>query len=345
MVKLALKPVHRSLVAGLVALGLVLPAMAQPPAPVNANDTLVDDLVVTAVRPGPAYWRAQRKDSPDSVVWIMGATTALPKGVTWNQAETKRHLKGANQLILGPDQQVGNVFSLIWIFLTQREKFMAEAPLDKTLPPDLYARYEKASVGNRMRRGDDASTRNVKPILAALGVAFGFQRGLDMEQREPERTVRRMAIFQVKSKRAGETVALDFVKLLQTMPRAVELACMDDALSQIEAGRERQIEAARGWARGDLRVAVSAQRGWERCITQDKEIAAINERNIQAAVDAIAGALDKPGKAVALVELRPLLAQNGVIVRLRARGIEITPPDVPGIEEAEEGRPASSPPQ
>jgi hypothetical protein len=153
-----------------------------------------------------------------------------------------------------------------------------------------------------------------------------------MQQKEPERTVAREALFRVHSERAGESVLLDFVKLLQTMPRNVELACMDDALRQAEAGPERVMEAARGWARGDLRVAVSAERGWEHCIAQDKEIAAINERNIQAATDKIALALAKPGKSVALVDLRPLLAQNGVIVRLKARGFEITAPNAPGIE-------------
>ena len=108
---------------------------------------------------------------------------------------------------------------------------------------------------------------------------------------------------------------------------------MDDALRQAEGGPDRVLEAAKGWARGDLRVAVSAERGWEHCIAQDKEIAAINDRNIQAAVDHIVKALETPGKAVAIVDLRPLLTQNGVIVRLRARGIEVTPPDVPGLED------------
>jgi uncharacterized protein YbaP (TraB family) len=320
----------RRSIAILAALGLAGAALAQdaPPstAASNANDTLVADLVVKTKGLGPAFWKVTKGDS---TVWLMGAPEALPKGVTWNQDEMKRHLKGANLLILGPDQETGNVLSLVWIFLTQRDKFKAEGPLDKTLPPDLLARYDAVTH----RTGENtAAYRDIKPILAALSVSFRFQRRLNMQQKEPERTVAREALFHVHSERAGETVLLDFVKLLQTMPREVELTCMDDALRQAEAGPERAMEAARGWARGDLRVAVSAERGWEHCIAHDKAIAAINERNIQAATDRIAQALDRPGKAVVLVDLRPLLAQNGVIVRLKARGFEITPPNAPGIE-------------
>jgi uncharacterized protein YbaP (TraB family) len=293
----------------------------------DPNDTLVSSLVVKSAGLGPAFWKVTKGDS---TVWLMGAPQALPKGLTWNQDEMKRHLRGANLLILGPDRQSGNVFSLIWIFLTQRDKFKAEAPLDKTLPPDMLARFDAVTH----RTGDNTTGyRDVRPILAALSVSFRFQRRLNMQPKEPERTVAREALFRVHSARAGEEVLLDYVKLLQTMPREAELVCMDDALRQAEAGPERAMEAARGWARGDLRVAVSAERGWDHCIAQDKETAAINDRNIQAATDMIARALDKPGKAVALVDLRLLLAQNGVIVRLKAKGLEITPPNAPGIED------------
>ncbi len=47
-----------------------------------------------------------------------------------------------------------------------------------------------------------------------------------------------------------------------------------------------------------------------------------DERTKADTAAAIAGALKTPGHAIVLVPLRPLLAQNGVLERLRAQGFE-----------------------
>lgn len=296
-------------------------------APVDIEDSLVSELIVKAARPGPAFWQVS---DADSTVWVMGVPNALPKDVAWNHDELKRRLTKANVLIVGTSQWRGNIFSLFWMLLTGRDKFRAEAALSQTLPPDMYTRFQSAWRGQSGRAPD---VGEMKPVLAALGLSARFQRELDMQRGEPEKTIRREALFRVPVQTVGDYNVVDFLKLLQAMPRETELACMEDALRQVEAGADRAREAARGWARGDLRVAISAERGWERCIASDPQIATLTEQNIAAATDAIRKALDKPGHAVALIELRPLLAQNGVLVRLKAEpGLQIAAPDAPGVE-------------
>ena len=109
---------------------------------------------------------------------------------------------------------------------------------------------------------------------------------------------------------------------------------MEDALRQIEAGKARQLESARGWTTGDLRVAISAERGFEHCIDDDPRIKAEVNRNITEVTGAVAEALKKPGKSVAVVDLRPLLSKGGILVRLQAMpGVVLTPPDAPGLED------------
>jgi uncharacterized protein YbaP (TraB family) len=314
--------------AAWLSAGLTGPAAAQDQA-VDAEDALVEELIVSARRPGPAMWKVA--DS-DTVVWVMGVPNALPKGLEWNRQDLKARLAKANVLIAGTGRWKANVFSLLWMVLTGRDKFAAEGPLSQTLPPDLYARYQKA----RGRSDLDQRYPTIKPAMAAMAVSMNFQQALGLQSREPERSIRKEAFLRVRVQEVGESDAVDFLRIFRDMPRDTELACMEDALRQVEAGRDRMLEAARGWARGDLRVAVSAERGWERCIAKDPQIARIVEANMSAVTAAIGKALEKPGHAVAIVELRPLLAQNGVLVRLKAlEGVTVTAPDAPGLEEDE----------
>ncbi len=311
--------------APILAFDLSASALAQDP-PVDAEDTLVEELMVKAKRPGPAMWKVS---DADSVVWVMGVPDALPKGLDWDHTELKAKLTKANVVIAGTRLRV-NIFSLLNMFLFQRDKFSGDKPFVEAVPPDMLARYK--AVAGRSDLIERAP--NIKPVMGAIAVAGNFSRQLDMQAREPERSIRRDALFRVRVQEAGETNLVDFLKIFQAMPRETELACLEDALRQAEAGPERMREAARGWARGDLRVAVSAERGWERCIAKDPQIARMVEENLTAVTGAITKALEKPGHAVAIVELRPLLAQNGVLVRLKATSrVTITAPDAPGLED------------
>lgn len=78
-------------VAALIACGAAAPGPADDP-----EATIVEELVVQAVAPGPAWWRV--KDG-DSIVYILGAPESpMPPGVTWDRSVVERRLTGANAL-------------------------------------------------------------------------------------------------------------------------------------------------------------------------------------------------------------------------------------------------------
>jgi hypothetical protein len=52
----------------------------------------------------------------------------------------------------------------------------------------------------------------------------------------------------------------------------------------------------------------------------------IDGRNIAEYVSAIDAALDRPGKAIVVIQMGPLLRKNGVLERLQARGIAMEHP-------------------
>ena len=84
-------------------LALSAPASAQvalTPAPevlADPDATLVEELVVTARLPGPAWWRVS---NGTSTVYVLGAPTVAPKRQQWDRLQFDRHLQGANAVIL-----------------------------------------------------------------------------------------------------------------------------------------------------------------------------------------------------------------------------------------------------
>ena len=81
--------------------------------------------------------------------------------------------------------------------------------------------------------------------------------------------------------------------------------------------------AARGWARGDVRTALTTPRGYEACFNSIPAGAEIAQRAMNDETHAIEKALETPGRVVAVVSLRTLLAQDGVLAKLRTDGYAI----------------------
>ena len=102
--------------------------------------------------------------------------------------------------------------------------------------------------------------------------------------------------------------------------------CFDEVLAQAEAGPGVTLAAARAWAEGDVRGALENERTYERCLAMTSGGRVYDERMKTDETEAIARALQTPGHAIALVPLRPLLAQGGVLDRLRGRGFTVKTP-------------------
>ena len=132
----------------------------------------------------------------------------------------------------------------------------------------------------------------------------------------PEReTVKRDAAPVLKEFKAGLT--LD-----------VQTACLSAAMDDIEAGLEPANAAAQGWARGDVGAALKAPRGIEKCFLAVSGGPEVWRQGIEDQAAAIAAELERPGKAVAMVRLRQLIAKGGVIEQLEATGLDVDGPAV-----------------
>ncbi|WP_332764912.1 TraB/GumN family protein [Phenylobacterium sp.] len=314
----------KAVAVGCLILALAVPASAQAPAvpdPLDPDAVLLEELVVTAIDKGPAWWRVS---DADTTVYVLGAPGVLPKGQAWDQAVLERRLNGAHTVILPFNSVSISLLSvpglaLQWVRLKGK-------PMEERLSGDIRRRFVAAREG----AGQPAKRYAYKnELLVGLILVGDYRDSVKLTAADPGKTVARMAKAR-KIKTESRSLSLGPVLGQATrMGSAAQRACLEDALDEIEAGSAGARRAGAAWADGDVRGALNQERGYERCLASVPGALNLDARFKAEQVAAIERALAKPGHAVAVVQLRPLLSQGGVLDRLQAKGFEVKTPGEP----------------
>ena len=196
--------------------------------------------------------------------------------------------------------------------------------MEDGLPPDLKARF----LADRARLTNDRRAYSGwTPLAAGLLMVSDFRKQGRLDGFQPGSAIEHLARDKgVKVVPAGAYKAVPLFRAAETGLAQAGPACLTDALDEIEAGPARETAAAEGWAHGDVAAALSAQRGYEKCLNALPEGADLASKAMTDTAAAITAALAKPGHSVAVVNLRTLLAQDGVLQRLKAQGYRISTP-------------------
>lgn len=305
-----------------VAAALALPARAQAPeaqVPPDPDAALVEELVVVGRLPGPAWWRVS---DADTTVYVLGVPSLAPKRMQWDRTIFEHRLEGANAVVL-PFTNIrakttgilGAGFNLL--------RLRSGGPFEKHLDAATRARF----VAVRERMGLEARhypTSN--PLAAGVQLASDYREGANLTTTDPAKLVELLA------RQKGVPVVektYDIGPLLGAIIRTspqIGRVCFEEVLAQAEAGPGVTLQAARAWAEGDVPGALENERTYERCLTMIPGGRALDERMKADTAAAVVRQLERPGHAIVLVPLRPLLAQGGVLDRLREQGLEVTTP-------------------
>ena len=297
-------------------------AGAQSPQLADPEATVVEAFVVVARDAGPAWWRVS---DDDTTVYILALPDGpLPADVKWDTRGLERRLRGSNALVGG-----GRSYKLglrnIGLLLSLRRTLRAKRSLEDDLPVSLRARF----VAAREAAGKDASHyAGWGPMVAGfmlVGDSRDGPRGRDAED-QVRKAARKLRIRERQGEKHDAAPVLREFKAGLTSD--IQTGCLEAALGDIEAGPGVAAEAARGWARGDVGAALKAPRGIEKCFLAVAGGETVWRQGVEDQAAAIAAELEKPGKAVAMVRLRPLIARGGVIARLEALGLEVEGPEV-----------------
>jgi uncharacterized protein YbaP (TraB family) len=293
--------------------------------PVDSQASLVEELIVNARLPGPAWWKVS---DGDTTVYVMGVPAFEPGAVDFDDSVLRRRLDGANVLIMGQEPEV-RLLSLLSLIPGRGKPFAMDKPMRETLPPDLRARLERQlkARGKPLSEHDD-----IKPALAGFIIANSRDGDVSITIGKLTKRIRELAkskdiAVQPRVKKLDDYDLIGMVKSLAEAPTPLQELCLDAGLKEAENGLASIRETADQWAQGQVREVVSAERGYQRCLASTPWIAHRFREGQDDAVGAITQALKRSGKAVAVIELRSLLTEGGVLDRLRAKGFKVTAPE------------------
>jgi hypothetical protein len=307
-------------------------AQAQTPAPAQTvelfpqdpGSAVVEELQVVARPPGPALWLVEKGGAK---LYVVGSAPPLPHQLKWDSPRLNRAMDQASLVLVPPEASVGPL-QVTKFFLTGgggvRQPFGKK--LENRLPPDLLARF----VSGRERAQRSAVPyKDWKPAVAGFILLSDFRQAAGLSEAKPVSTIERMAKAKgVKVKAMSQYRLGPILSSAGKLSDEANLACLSDALTELEYDGAHPTDIGTDWANGDLasvRARYSASAA-QRCVMRAPGGAGLLAQQIGQSADALNEALNRPGVTIAVVDLAFLLPANGVLDRLRASGATVTSP-------------------
>jgi TraB/PrgY/gumN family len=261
--------------------------------------------------------------------------STVPKEMRWSSAAVERAIGDSEEVLLPPGARAALTLNpVVLIRAWRRAREMSRNPdgkhLAEVLPPDLYGRY--AALRDRYARR--RSLEHLRPIIAAPRVyqaaveEMGLTSGRDVLS-AIERLARRAGAQTTDTQLLVDPdTLLDEAALV---PTEAELDCFTKVLDTIERGENRIGARARAWASGDMdtlrrfdypdiRKDCLAFPGWPEGLRET--LRAANDKWLEAAERA----LSVNRSTFGVLDLRDLLAPDGLLARLREQGHQVDGP-------------------
>ncbi len=314
-----MKPLVLALMAGLVLVAApVARTQTVPALPEDPGAAVVEELVVQAKEPGPAWWVV--KDG-DSTVYILGMKGRIPPKSAWDRRWLDRRLKGANSLILADRWSISVGVSSFGEATRLYRSLRSDIPLETRLQEPLRSQF----VAAREKLGQPAG-RYAKwtPFVASMRLmGDSVPRGWVDPRGDILKAARKAKVPLVA---APTRDVSDMVpKVVSNMDPALQTTCLSAAARSVELARRSAV--AEGWARGDVAAAISGPRDYEGCLLLLNGGPQIWRAIVDDQTRLIADGLKTPGHSVALVDISRLVAEEGILRKLEALGLEVTGPD------------------
>jgi uncharacterized protein YbaP (TraB family) len=315
----------------LLVLGVAwLPSAATQPD--GAEPVTIEEITVIGRYPGPPLWRVA---SGDRVLWIFGDLSPVPKGLDWDPRNAERVLDRADAVI-GAPRVSATTFNPLRLFrLFRAARRLARNPEGSTLadrmPAELYARYAALRTRYLPRQDDD---EDVRPALAALQL---YRAALDDIGLASDSDVGETIARKMRRSRAEESEVV-----LETEPETVlddlskvtpeaELACFASVMTSIETDLEGMRERANAWAVGDVDALQrfdypDSQGNCLAMLFSVSGLADLRDELYGKWLSEAEQALATYDTSFSVLPMRELVAANGLLAQLAARGYTVTAP-------------------
>ena len=298
----------RALRASLIMAAMLIiasPALSQSRRS-DPEGTVVADVVVVAPTEGPVWWKVTHGAT---VVWIIGlpdSSASVPHNLRWDKRAFERRIKGANAFLAAPDTVVR--FPRDW---------------SELLPIPLRARV--AVTAAVVRLNPDHYWPPVFGSVVNLRSDFRRKNRFTLDVQEQMADMARRAKTPVPAP-PRHPVFLEESDLKLADPEV--MACVLAMLDEVETDPGVFRTAADDWAHGRAMAHLKSPRGaLPVCLNRLQP--GYSVRQIEEQTQTIATALRTPGKTVAAAPIRQLVAEDGIIQRLKAQGFEVSDPALP----------------
>jgi TraB family protein len=318
------------LISVLAALVLVAPAAAQTD---GAKRPTIEEITVIGRYPGPPLWKVT---SGARTLWVFGELSPVPKGLDWDPRNAERVLDRAGVVIGSPrvSAMTLNPIRLFKLYRGARRlvRLPEEATLAGQMPPELYARY--TALRTRYLPKVDEEDEELRPALAVLEL---YRAALDDTGLTSDSGVGKTLARKMRRSRAAEAevvvetepeTVLDELKKIT--PEA-ELGCFESVLTTIETDLDGMKERANAWAVGD----VEALKRFDYPDSQGNCLDALfTVEGFADLRDELYGkwlyeaehALMTYDTSFSVLPMRELVADDGLLAQLAARGYTVTAP-------------------
>lgn len=308
---------------------------AAPPTPV------LETLVVTGIQPGPGLWQVRHGGN---TLWILGTLSPLPRRIEWEPRELDERVVGADRVLAPPRGSIDtglNFFGRLGLLpaALRARNLPDDQRLADVLPPELHARWQ---VQKARWIGEAPALERRRPLFAAFALMEEALEDLDLKRENLAwRRVERIA------RREGREIVRVQVEATLDDPRQAlrefgaggldDIGCLEATLARLENDTGVLVERANAWAVGDtatllerrfddeLRACALAVLATD--VARKRGLDRLPQQLVEAWLEAASQALNEVPETLAVVDLRLLVADDGLLAGLRARGYEVLPPD------------------
>ena len=302
----------------LPSLGL-LAALTTPLAAQDAAAPTENAIVVTAQRSGAPMWTI---DTPTGTIILVGEIRAIPKSVSWEPARLEEATREADRVILGarPKVSPGDIFRLIFSggkFTKLPDKTVAS----QYLTPEQWARLE--AIGTAQDE-DYSRSSFLMTSFQLLSKELRFNRDTGDDTTDVVKKAADKA--DVPTTRAATLRGEDLLDNLAAAPPETHIPCLTAAMDALEGGPEIVAKRGTDWRRSDIRAVMAnpLEQALGKCWPWADDEVGGELRTIW--TDRIAEAGTAKGTTLAVVPLRVLAEEGGVLDQLDARGFDIAGP-------------------
>jgi hypothetical protein len=318
----------RALASALCALVALLPNLGHA-APVAASqapdDSLIEELVVTARYPGPAFWRVSDSDSE---IWILAKPTPTAKGLAWDKRQLEKVIQGANDVIMPSIVHVGIMDGLKFV-ISKRKQFNNpnNQTLGEVLPQSSIDQYLK--IDPAYRDADDLKSK-LKPVLFAFQLRMNVYDKKRWSEFYIEKDVEAIARkYRVKVRRASVQAGVPIAEGLIEMSAEGQVGCFNAIIEGVRYSLSHVDKAANAWADGDTALMLSSGNvpSLSTCALSSAQGQSAGSKVYADEINAIKQALAKPGKTLmVMTDTRALVAKGGILSQLKDQGLTVRSP-------------------